>query len=243
MNILFMAITVVVAASQQGAFRTAGDEFLKGGYDAAIEGYSSVIAAGVKNPDVYYNLGNAYLASGRTGLAVLSYERALLLDPGDADARANLELAKKPLQDEAAFTRAIKNPVDDLLHRLPVGTVMVPAVVLWAALFLLLMVRRIMPMGAFRSGLSVAAIPVGVLALVFVILSAGAVWVRDYRPRAVVLSGSAVLKEGPNQSFKTLIGLREGLTVEVKGDENGWVKVTLPGGVNGWVRGETIERI
>ena len=47
-----------------------------------------------KLPNVYYNLGNSYYKIGEIAKAVLNYERALLLQPGNADIRANLEVAR-----------------------------------------------------------------------------------------------------------------------------------------------------
>src|SRR5580658_3310664 len=40
--------------------------------------------------DGLYNLANSYAEAGKPGLAVLSYERAALLAPGDPDINANL---------------------------------------------------------------------------------------------------------------------------------------------------------
>src|ERR1700727_796497 len=44
--------------------------------------------------DGLYNLANSYARSGKPGLAVLSYERAALLAPGDSDINANLEYVR-----------------------------------------------------------------------------------------------------------------------------------------------------
>lgn len=43
----------------------------------------------------YYNLGNFYFAAGLYPEAARAYQQALLIDPNDADARYNLELALK----------------------------------------------------------------------------------------------------------------------------------------------------
>ncbi|HEX2909025.1 MAG TPA: tetratricopeptide repeat protein [Phototrophicaceae bacterium] len=43
----------------------------------------------------YYNLGNVYFEMSHFPQAVQAYQQALLLNPGDADARYNLELALK----------------------------------------------------------------------------------------------------------------------------------------------------
>ena len=43
---------------------------------------------------MYYNLGNSYYKAGEIAKAVLNYERALLMKPGNSDIRANLEVAR-----------------------------------------------------------------------------------------------------------------------------------------------------
>ena len=47
---------------------------------------------------LYYNMGNTHYRLGNMGKAVLYYERALLLDPSNDDARTNLEFVNDKLQ-------------------------------------------------------------------------------------------------------------------------------------------------
>lgn len=47
---------------------------------------------------LYYNMGNTHYRLGNMGKAVLCYERALLLDPSNDDARTNLEFVNDKLQ-------------------------------------------------------------------------------------------------------------------------------------------------
>jgi hypothetical protein len=61
--------------------------------------------------DGFYNLGNAYARAGKPGLAVLNYERAALLAPGDADISSNLEYVRAaahlPPEPHGRFTRIV----------------------------------------------------------------------------------------------------------------------------------------
>lgn len=68
-------------------------------YRAAIELYNAAITADGPGTDVYYNLGNAYFRNDNLGKAVVAYERALRLDPTNADARHNLEFVRTRIQD------------------------------------------------------------------------------------------------------------------------------------------------
>src|SRR5690606_3967693 len=61
--------------------------------DKAIEVYKDLINSGFEGTSLYYNLGNSYYRTGKIGLAILYYEKALKLSPGDEDIRHNLALA------------------------------------------------------------------------------------------------------------------------------------------------------
>jgi tetratricopeptide (TPR) repeat protein len=67
----------------------------QGEFQQAAEQYSSIISTyGVSAP-LLYNLANSYAAAGQVGPAVLNYERALHLAPGDADIQGNLAQVRK----------------------------------------------------------------------------------------------------------------------------------------------------
>ena len=69
-------------------------------YEQAAELYQQVIDAGLVAPELYYNLGNAYFKQHNIPMAILNYERALQLDPGNEDIKYNLELARTYVSDK-----------------------------------------------------------------------------------------------------------------------------------------------
>lgn len=80
-----------------------GTALAKGGSaDAARD--ALLAAAASKDPgiaaDALYNLGNVYLGEQRFGEAIDSYLKSLDLDPKDPDARRNLEIALRRLQEQ-----------------------------------------------------------------------------------------------------------------------------------------------
>jgi tetratricopeptide (TPR) repeat protein len=64
-------------------------------FQQAAEQYSSIISTYGVSASLLYNLANSYAAAGQVGPAVLNYERALHLDPGDADIQGNLAQVRK----------------------------------------------------------------------------------------------------------------------------------------------------
>ena len=75
-------------------WKSAEEAYATGDFAGAARHYESLVSSGASSPSLFYNLGNAYYRGGNIGKAVLNYERALKLDPSDADARHNLELAR-----------------------------------------------------------------------------------------------------------------------------------------------------
>ena len=62
----------------------------------------SLEATGVLSPELYLLQGNAYFAAGRTGRAVLAYERGLRLQPGNQDLQNNLAFVREQSRIEDA---------------------------------------------------------------------------------------------------------------------------------------------
>ena len=56
------------------------------------------------NAELYYNLGNAYYRLHDIGHAILNYEKASNREPGDADIRFNLTLARSKTIDKIEST-------------------------------------------------------------------------------------------------------------------------------------------
>lgn len=69
-------------------------------FKKAIELYETALKEQGKSADLYYNLGNAYYKDNHYAEAILNYERALLLSPGDEDVRFNLDMAKSHITDK-----------------------------------------------------------------------------------------------------------------------------------------------
>jgi tetratricopeptide (TPR) repeat protein len=80
-------------------------------YDLAVKCYSKVIEMGYESGELYYNLGNAYYKQENLPWAILNYEKALLLKPGNEDIRQNLALANARIVDK------IDSIPDFFLHR------------------------------------------------------------------------------------------------------------------------------
>ncbi|HIP38313.1 MAG TPA: tetratricopeptide repeat protein [Desulfocapsa sulfexigens] len=107
--LLLLCFGQPVSSSENGnpltVFQEASSAYISGDYGTAIEKFESLRKSGVSAP-LLYNLANSYAQNGQSGKAILNYERALRLAPGDSDIRGNLALVREKqglFQEEKSF--------------------------------------------------------------------------------------------------------------------------------------------
>jgi len=77
-------------AADRVTFERANQLYQAGNYAAAASLYEQLTAKGIANPDLFYNLGNAYSQAGNPKQAAESYTRAANLAPRDAQITSRL---------------------------------------------------------------------------------------------------------------------------------------------------------
>lgn len=198
--------------------------------------------------DLCYNLGNAYYHSGRTGMAVWMYERALAIAPRHGDARQNLALARAslatpPPRPEPFF---LFKPLALLLRYLTAGE--------WAALFAALFVGSTLAATVWI--LLGARSPLGRLARILTFVGCGSAlltgaflgprYYETERERCgVVVQDGATVRAGPGEDEEEYFQSAEGerLLVDEASVRN-WLKVTRPSdGRTGYLPEEALRLI
>jgi len=223
-----------------GRFGAAADAYLAGDFEAAARGWEALAAEGLESPALHLDLGNARLRAGRRGAAIASYLRALRLDPGDPDARHNLELARS-----ANVDRLVGVGGPSLLARVAARTpdgaaaaaFAVPWWLLWASL-----AGRLVTGRRLRAWLAVAA---GLCTLAAT-LGGAVLLARDAEHReaaAVVIAPSSGLREGPEEALRPTTTLHEGTEVKVLEVRGAAVRVRLANGLEGWLPARELEAI
>jgi len=215
-----------------------------GRFAESIAAYQELVNAGVQDGTLHYNLGNAYFKVGDLGRAILSYRRAQQALPRDRDVMANLELARSQTRDRLETDGG--GPLVGFVHRVLVsGTTMDElagiVLALWITLCGLLIVIIWRPGTRPRLKYPIAVVVV----LLGLSLTSAAVRMVDEAggAPAVVVVESVETHSGPGSDYLTEFSLHAGTEVSVLGARNGWVRVALPGDLQGWVPGETVEEV
>jgi tetratricopeptide (TPR) repeat protein len=232
----FVAIHQAVATGNpEAAFDRANREYDAGNFEAARKLYSELVGSRAYSSSLFCNLGNAHYRLDDKGAAMLNYERALALEPGQAEALSNLEFVRN--QTGAKIERL--QWFEQLL--IPLGAsnyALIAASSCWAALFCIAaaMLAKGRRTGALRIG-------VGSLSLICC-YAVFALWVGEkQRTAAVVTARQAEARFAPADTARLMGALPAGSRVRVLADRGAWVYCALPDRSKGWVPARTIEKI
>lgn len=265
---LFIALSVFAASAQTNAsdsiqqqsvagLSLAGKEtpeallelaaasYSKGKYAEAAEIYETVLQNHGNSDKLYYNLGNAYFKCDRLAPAILNFERALRLNPGDSDSRFNLEMCQVRIVDKI-------DPIGMFLivrwfHSL--GNLFSSNG--WAyvsiGFFLLFIGCLFAYFFARRRWLKKSGFFFGVLFLVFsslsLVYSAQASRRITNPDEAILFTLSVTVKSSPDKSGTDLFVLHEGTKMKVRSVLGDWSEIELEDGNIGWLLSKDIQII
>lgn len=232
-------------ASPAEAMLVANQRYETGNYDEAIAGYEAIIAAGVRNSDVYYNLGNAYFKQGDMGRAILNYRRAQQLDPPDADIAANLALARTQTVDklEVPPEGVLINIVEIAEEWLTLNQAALLALSLWFLICVAFVVAIFQPRWRRLSAGIIAIL--AIFLLIGLISMANRMYKETQSPAAVIIAPKVDITSGPGGGDQYLVEfeLHAGAEVRLLESRVGWRRIALPGNLQGWVPSEAVEPV
>lgn len=219
--------------------------YINNDFASAIQIYESLLQQG-EAPEIYYNLGNSYYKADDIARAILNYERALLLSPGNADIRANLEIARAKAIDkvtpipEIFFVTWIKSLVNSQSSDAWARTGIVSFLLFLASLAVFFFTQHIKWK---KAGFSAAVLLLVVTILSNVFASQQKSFLTE-RNDAIILSPSVTVRSTPSESGTSLFILHEGRKVEIKDNSmREWKEIRLEDGKVGWVPASSVEVI
>jgi len=233
------------ARDENRSFYTGNVYYERKDYAKALENYRAALDMGIESGNLYYNMGNAYMKMGKTGYAVLFYEKALRLIPQDGDLKSNMVYAKafSPGSPAAGplglnlVAAVIKSPFGDL----NLNAVAIAAIALYLVSLVMAILFLVTPFLVRRLRI------LFVLA-VFMFLWSGAVFgIRYYEEevlkKGVVVVKSAEAKYEPVESSTTYYKVQEGDGVTVLGTREGWRHIRRADGKSAWVSENAVEEV
>ena len=201
---------------------------------------------------LYCNIGDTYYRLKDNVHAVLYYERALLLDPSNSDARFNLEFVRGKMQlPDDAGDSWFSNWVDRTVSRLSSNTWAVIAIITFllflagVAAYLFMDNVLIRKIGFFGGAVLIVASILANLAAFHVYHKATSGNGAIVMPESVTLSTAPREPRDKNEeAFELQQGTRVEIVDSISDKTSGkWLQVSTAGGHKAWINARDIEVI
>jgi hypothetical protein len=224
------------AADAGDLFSQGNRAYAEGKYDEALSSYQAVLEKEGFSASLLYNMANAYYQKRDVARAILNYERALYLDPGDPDIRANLILAKREFGLTPEPQAQWKAPFNIL--NLNQWTWL--ASIAMGGFCLIFLLRGVAPKtlpGKWQKGVAVAFLVLAVVS------SAGVIHQHRGINRGVITGDNPMLRVSPFDSAASSAQIRDGAVVRIAKAYKDFVFVKCPEGNAGWITKEAVEPV
>ncbi|MDO5663644.1 MAG: tetratricopeptide repeat protein [Bacteroidia bacterium] len=244
--VLLFCTTLSFAQSTVGS---ASEAYRSEDYKKSIQLYEQVVAQqiseGKESAEIYYNLGNAYFRNGETAKAILNYERALLLNPGDSDIRHNLRFARTRIEDKIDTSDSffLTNWINGLKNLFSSNT--------WASIAIAFFIAFLVCIATFlfvrRMWIKKTTFYAAIVIFVFLIIANMFAFSqknsRINRNTGIIMAASTSIMTSPDANSQELFRLHEGTKVKLNKTDGNWIEIEIANGSVGWTSKENVEII
>lgn len=239
---LFTVFQTVQAQSKQEA----DEAYAKEQYQKASVIYSQLLQKNGKSAVLYFNLGDCYYRMNDMTKAVLNYQRAKQLEPGNKKIRHNLKLAQSKVTDQIV-------PKSEMFFvtwtKAWMGTKTANG---WATNAIIAFILLLVGVAVYLFCSKIWLRKVGFFGALFFLLLTVVFHIFAYQqkkmileePEAVVVAPLMEVKTTPVNTATKQFELHEGVTVTVIDNSmRDWKEIELVDGRSGWVHTSQLEFI
>ncbi len=202
----------------------------------AADGFEALLADGVANGYLHYNLANAYLQMDELGKAILHYRRGERLIGADEQLRANLNFARSIRRNriESSGEKAIWETVFFWHYETSTKVRLFVGLVTYLGFWFLLTLR------VYRKGAGTTPL-ICLLGLFWMAAGTSVMvetWNRDHVLEGVTVQNDITVRKGNGEATAAAFReqLHEGVEFTILEERPGWYRIELPDGNTGWIR-------
>ncbi len=235
--------SAVLFAQNQELFEQGNALYNDGKYAEAIDKYNAILDSKKHSADLYFNLANAHYKLNHIAPSIYYYEKALMLNPEDADIQNNVAFARNMTIDaideipDVGFSKIIKNTTNSLSFD---GWAKLSVVLVFC--FVILFLIYYFTYATLTKRLTFIGSLVSLICVCIALAFAFHKYNLDKKNNpAIVFAQESKVKSDPNLRSQEAFRLHEGTKVQVIETYKDWSKIKLTDGKIGWVISEDIK--
>lgn len=219
--------------------------YKKGDYSGAIKSYESVINSGFESSSLYYNLGNAYYRDGKIGYALLYFEKAKKLSPGDEDINHNIALLNTRITDRIMGVPRffLFQWWDNLVGLFSVNGWTWFTYVIFLLFLAVIAAYYLIRLPAVQKYLFFGGAGILFVLICSIILLSLNINREHSNLNGIITSNYVNVKLSPDEKSGDSFIIHEGLKVRLEDKVENWIKIRLRDGKLGWIKSESVKII
>jgi tetratricopeptide (TPR) repeat protein len=226
---IFLAM-LIGATSFSDSFELGKQAYENNQYFQAIEQYESLVYNRIYEPEVFYNLANAYYQQGDYALAMVNFERAYFLNPRLKIVQENIEQTR--MQTKQQLVRPTSTGIESEFyfwhHKISAKTILRIAIFSWLLFWFGLILLKKAP----RKGLKALIGVSGFVAFIFF----GSWYLKTNPMELAVAQGDDIpVLIGTKETDTIRFELYSGDRVHIDAYRGEQVRITTATGNRGWV--------
>jgi len=232
-----IGLNPLLAWDPDSTISTGNEHYVKNEFELAVVAYQAVIDSGFESAELYFNLGNACFKTNQLTLALVNYERALILDPRDEEIHHNQELARSFLTDE------IDVLPEFVLRQWYISIIRILGSDQWAIISLVSFITALLLFLSFLFSSRIGIRKISFWLAIALIISSGVSFGFSHKKKQIdtehnislILSPSVTVKSSPDESGTDIFQLHEGTRVIIIDELGDWREIKISDGNQGWV--------
>ena len=214
-------------------------------YNEALEIYKEIEENKIQSDKLFYNIANANYKLNRVAPAIYYYEKALLMNPNNVDARFNLRFAKQMAIDNIEpLPKTLSQKFSlSIIQKLTYNNwawLAVSLSLLFAILFLLYHFSYSSGRKRFYFVSSIISAFLVLITILFAYQNHNIV--KTNKP-AIVFAQQTAIKSAPTMSSEVSFELHEGTKVQILENLDNWKKIKIADGKIGWIIGDDLKEL
>lgn len=243
--IFLIFLSVASQAQNLELFEEANEAYANEDYETAIGKYEEILEKGETSLAVYYNLGNAHYKLNNVASSIYYYEKALQLDPTDEDVQNNIAFARNMTIDDIPVIEksGLQKSINKFISVYSYNTWAYLAIALSitaVVLFLLYYFSRTSLRKRIFFGTGIFAF---ILCGISVFFAFQQQKIQFNNQFAIIFSEEVGIKNEPSQRGDAAFTLHEGTKAKVLENYQGWVKIELANGTQGWLPEDDLRQL
>ncbi len=219
--------------------------YAKAQYKEALDTYQQLTGDGYRSAALYFNMGNASYKNDDIPSAILYYEKAHKIAPGDDDINFNIRFANLKTTDKIDEVPEffLANWWKAFILSFSLNTLSALSVILvllGSAILVIYLFTNSVAVKKFSFYTSIMFFFLGVFAIFIGGMQEN--YFTGHR-QAIVFSSSATVKSGPLDKSGGLFVIHDGSKVTILDNSNGWIKIRLANGNVGWIKSSDVKEI